>query len=50
MTFFAFAAIGIAGGIFAVLFAPETRGKTLEQIEKLFKKHLQDEPAPQTIG
>lgn len=48
MTFFAFAAIGIAGGIFAVIFAPETQGKTLEQIEKHFKKHLQDEPAPQT--
>ncbi|MBV4365962.1 sugar porter family MFS transporter [Erwinia sp. BNK-24-b] len=47
-TFFAFAAIGIAGGIFAVLFAPETQGKTLEQIEKHFKKHLQDDPAPQT--
>ncbi|MGE9551951.1 sugar porter family MFS transporter [Erwinia amylovora] len=48
MTFFGFAAIGIAGGIFAVIFAPETQGKTLEQIEKHFKKHLQDEPAPQT--
>ncbi|HBV40847.1 MAG TPA: MFS transporter [Erwinia sp.] len=47
-TFFAFAAIGIAGGIFAVLFAPETQGKTLEQIEKHFKKHLQDDPVPQT--
>ncbi|WP_158783393.1 sugar porter family MFS transporter [Pantoea sp. BAV 3049] len=48
MTFFAFAAIGVAGGIFAVIFAPETQGKTLEQIEKHFKKHLQDDPAPQT--
>ncbi len=46
-TFFGFAAIGVAGGIFAVLFAPETQGKTLEQIEKHFKKHLQDDPAPQ---
>ncbi|WLS78096.1 sugar porter family MFS transporter [Erwinia pyri] len=46
--FFAFAAIGVAGGIFAIIFAPETQGKTLEQIEKHFKKHLQDEPAPQS--
>lgn len=48
MTFFAFAAIGVAGGIFAILFAPETQGKSLEQIEKHFKKHLQDDPVPQT--
>ncbi|KAB8306307.1 sugar porter family MFS transporter [Erwinia endophytica] len=47
MTFFLFALIGIAGGIFAVFFAPETQGKTLEQIEKHFKKHFQDEPLPQ---
>ncbi|WP_067705072.1 MULTISPECIES: sugar porter family MFS transporter [unclassified Erwinia] len=47
-TFFAFAAIGVAGGIFAIFFAPETQGKTLEQIEKHFKKHLQDDPAPQS--
>ena len=47
MSFFCFAAIGVAGGIFAILFAPETQGKTLEQIEKHFKKHLQDDPAPQ---
>lgn len=46
--FFAFAAVGVAGGIFALIFAPETQGKTLEQIEKHFKKHLQDEPAPQS--
>ena len=49
-TFFGFAAIGVAGGIFAIIFAPETQGKTLEQIEKHFKKHLQDDPAPQTGG
>lgn len=46
--FFAFAVIGVAGGIFALIFAPETQGKTLEQIEIHFKKHLQDDPAPQT--
>ncbi|MEM6160508.1 sugar porter family MFS transporter [Erwinia sp. P6884] len=48
MTFFAFAAVGVAGGIFAILFAPETQGKSLEQIEKHFKQHLQDAPASQT--
>lgn len=47
MTFFLFSLIGIAGGIFAVFFAPETQGKTLEQLEKHFKKHFQDEPLPQ---
>ncbi|MCX0499413.1 sugar porter family MFS transporter [Erwinia billingiae] len=46
--FFAFTVIGVAGGIFALIFAPETQGKTLEQIEVHFKKHLQDDPAPQT--
>lgn len=46
--FFAFAVVGVAGGIFALIFAPETQGKTLEQIEKHFKKHLQDDPAPQS--
>ncbi|MBF7978559.1 sugar porter family MFS transporter [Rahnella laticis] len=49
-SFFTFAAIGVAGGIFAVIFAPETQGKTLEQIEKHFKKHLQDDPAPEKAG
>ena len=50
MSFFCFAAIGVAGGIFAIIFAPETQGKTLEQIEKHFKKNLQDEPAPEASG
>ncbi|WP_034947977.1 sugar porter family MFS transporter [Erwinia oleae] len=46
-SFFIFAAVGVAGGIFAVMFAPETQGKSLEQLEKHFKKELQDDPAPQ---
>jgi major inositol transporter-like SP family MFS transporter len=50
MSFFTFAAIGVGGGIFAIIFAPETQGKTLEQIEKHFKKNLQDDPAPQQSG
>ncbi len=50
MSFFVFAAVGIAGGIFVVLFAPETQGKSLEQLEKHFKKHFSDDtpPASQT--
>ncbi len=46
--FFSFAAVGVAGGIFAIIFAPETQGKTLEQIERHFKKHLQDDALPQS--
>ena len=46
MSFFVFAAIGVAGGIFVVLFAPETQGKTLEQLEKHFKKHFSDDTPP----
>ena len=41
MSFLTFAAIGVAGGVFVILFAPETQGKTLEQLEKQFKEHFQ---------
>lgn len=44
MSFFIFAAVGIAGAIFVVLCAPETRGKSLEQLEKQFKKQFDDTP------
>lgn len=39
--FLSFAAVGIAGGIFVILCAPETKGKSLEQLEKHFREELQ---------
>lgn len=44
MSFALFAVIGIAGGVFVVLFAPETQGKSLEQLEKHFKKRFTETP------
>jgi major inositol transporter-like SP family MFS transporter len=34
--FFIFAAIGIGGSVFVVKFIPETRGRSLEQVEHYF--------------
>ncbi|WP_213989121.1 sugar porter family MFS transporter [Sodalis sp. dw_96] len=40
-TFLLFAIVGIFGGVFVITLVPETRGKTLEQLEKHFKKRYQ---------
>lgn len=37
-TFFAFAAIGVVGFVIMKMFFPETKGKTLEEIEEAFKQ------------
>lgn len=47
-TFCIFVVIGIAAIIFTKFFVPETRGKTLEQIEKEFKNY--DRKTIQTAG
>ncbi len=41
-TFLLFAAFGIAGGVFVIRCAPETKGKSLEQVEKHLKAHLSE--------
>ena len=42
--FFTFACIGIAGSLFVVLCVPETRGRSLEQIEHYFRDRYQSVP------
>lgn len=47
--FFIFALIGIGGAIFVIRWVPETRHRSLEQIEHYLHDRLSDAPAPQVL-
>lgn len=47
--FFIFALIGIGGAIFVIRWVPETRHRSLEQIEHYLHDRLSDAPAPQLL-
>ncbi len=47
--FFIFALIGIGGAIFVIRWVPETRHRSLEQIEHYLHDRLSDVPAPQLL-
>ncbi|BAN95734.1 sugar transporter [Plautia stali symbiont] len=47
--FFIFSLIGIGGAIFVIRWVPETRHRSLEQIEHYLHDRLSDEPAPQVL-
>lgn len=47
--FFIFALIGIGGAIFVIRWVPETRHRSLEQIEHYLHDQLSDAPAPQLL-
>ncbi|OWS76362.1 MFS transporter [Pantoea sp. VS1] len=47
--FFIFALIGISGAIFVIRWVPETRHRSLEQIEHYLHDRLSDAPAPQLL-
>ncbi|WP_215786258.1 sugar porter family MFS transporter [Pantoea dispersa] len=47
--FFIFALIGIGGAIFVIRWVPETRHRSLEQIEHYLHERLSDAPAPQVL-
>lgn len=47
--FFIFALIGIGGAIFVIRWVPETRHRSLEQIEHYLHVRLSDAPAPQVL-
>ena len=48
--FFIFALIGIGGAIFVIRWVPETRHRSLEQIEHYLHDRLSDAPAPIATG
>ena len=37
-TFWLYGAICLAGGLFTFFFVPETKGKSIEEIQKIFSK------------
>lgn len=45
LTFLVFAGVNVASLLFVMLWVPETKGKSLEQIERHLEKELADEPA-----
>ncbi|MBZ6389607.1 MAG: sugar porter family MFS transporter [Pantoea dispersa] len=47
--FFIFALIGIGGAIFVIRWVPETRHRSLEQIEHYLHDRLSDAPAPKLL-
>ncbi|MEZ3413534.1 sugar porter family MFS transporter [Pantoea dispersa] len=47
--FFIFALIGIGGAIFVICWVPETRHRSLEQIEHYLHDRLSDAPVPQLL-
>ncbi|QCR36474.1 sugar porter family MFS transporter [Nissabacter sp. SGAir0207] len=48
--YFTFAVIGIAGSLFVIRCIPETRGRSLEQIEHFFRERYQTEPATRPLS
>ncbi len=48
-TFFIFAAIGIFGAIFVIKCVPETRNRSLEQIEHYLREKLDTSPAGKSL-
>ena len=37
-TFWMYGVICFLGGVFTLIFVPETKGKTIEEIQRIFKK------------